>query len=146
MAYLLPTVSNFKSHFYRDFPYATVQTDTTKVLDADISKAITEASYNVNENLFDTEASYQFAFLYLAAHYLVTDIKNSSQGLGGSFAWIETSKSVGNVSQGSQVPQAIIDHPMLALLATTQYGAKYLSLILNHLCGNFNAIAGATLA
>jgi hypothetical protein len=84
-------------------------------------------------------------FLYLSAHYLVTDLKNSSQGVASQYDWLTTNKAAGSVSQGSSIPQRILDNPELAMLSKTGYGAKYLSLILPQLCGNIFTICGRTL-
>ena len=140
---IAPTVAEFKAQFYRDFPYGSTP-DT--VMDADIQKALVEADFIVNPALFSTQESFSFAFNYAAAHYLVMDFKNSSQGLGSSFNWIESSKSVGSVSQGFSIPDLIMKNPQLAYFSKTGYGAKYLSLILPLTFGNIGIAEGATLA
>lgn len=136
-----PSVAEFKAQFVRDFPYGS---DTSAVMDADISSAITLAGFNVNEGLFSTEAEFKFAYNYLAAHYLVTSIKASSQGLGGSFNWLESSKSVGSVSQAFAIPEKILSNPLYAMFSKTPYGAMYISLILPLTYGNVVAVSGAT--
>lgn len=136
-----PSVAEFKAQFVRDFPYGS---DTSAVMDADISSAITLAGFNVNEGLFSTEAEFKFAYNYLAAHYLVTSIKASSQGLGGSFNWLESSKSVGSVSQAFAIPEKILSNPLYAMFSKTPYGAMYISLILPLTYGNAVAVSGAT--
>lgn len=142
MAFTVPTVAEFKAHFVRDFPYGT---DISKnVLDADISKAILEASVNFNEDLWPTQAIFSLAYLYLTAHYLVTDLRNSSQGIAGSYSWITTNKQVGSVSEGLAVPQFILDNPLLAMYSKTGYGAKYLELLLPQLVGPVSVVEGAT--
>lgn len=139
---IAPTVAEFKAQFYRDFPYGSTP---ETVMDADIQKALVEADFIVNPTLFSTQESFSFAFNYAAAHYLVMDFKNSSQGLGSSFNWIESSKSVGSVSQGFAIPDSIMAHPQLAYFSKTGYGAKYLSLILPLTYGNIGIAEGATL-
>lgn len=142
MAYTQPTVTDFKAYFTRDFPYGTTN-DT--VLNSDITKAMGEANFSFNEALFSSQTNYTIGFLYLTAHYLVIDLRNSSQGLAGTYAWLETSKSVGSVSQGFSIPQQILDHPILAMLSKTPYGAKYLELISPSLVGQIFSSCGATL-
>ncbi len=139
-----PTVAEFKAHFYRDFPYGTDM--ATSVLDADISKAQTEASFNINEDLFASQAEYTLAFHYLTAHFLVSDLKASSEGLGGSYSWLQNNKSVGSVSASYSIPQSILDNPTFSMIAKTNYGAKYLTLILPRISGQIYTVCGGTLA
>jgi hypothetical protein len=141
-----PTVAQFKAYFYRDFPYATSQSDLTRVIDADITKAIAEAAFYVNEGLFSVQDDFQLAYMYLTAHYLCTDLMNAKQGLNGQYNWLVTSKSVGNVSESYQIPEFILKNPTLAMMSKTTYGAKYLSIIAPLLVGPVYAVGGRTLA
>lgn len=136
-----PTIEEFKDQFVRDFPYGTT---SDKVMDSDIATAIVQSAFTANENLFEDEASYKFAFNYLAAHNLVMNLRGSSQGLGGSYSWLESSKSVGSVSQGFQIPEQIMKNPVFAVLSKTTYGAYYLSLILPLASGQIGTVAGST--
>jgi len=141
MAFTNPTVSEFKTYFNRDFPYGTtLQT----VQDNDVTKAISQASFNINQALFGTQDAYAMAFMYLTAHYLVMDLRMASQGIAGGYNWLTTNKSVGSVSEGFTVPQKILDNPYLAMLSKTGYGAKYISLLLPLLAGNIFSSAGET--
>ena len=140
-----PSVAQFKALFVRDFPYATGTTiDYTKIMDSDIETAISSAAFNMNEALFDTEANYQFAYNYLSAHYLVTNLKNSSQGLNGSYSWLENSKGVGSVNQSFSIPEDVMKNPMYAMISKTSYGARFLSMILPKLYGNIGVVSGWT--
>ena len=139
----IPTVSEFKAQFTRDFPYGT---SSDSVLDSDIVKAISQADFIANESLFTDETKFKFAFNYLAAHYLVMNLKASSQGLNGGFSWIESSKSVGSVSQSFNIPPAILSNPILSLIAKTNYGAMYLSLVLPLTYGQVTSVSGGTIA
>jgi hypothetical protein len=139
-----PDVAYFKATFVRDFPYASTTIDYEKVMDSDITAAISAAAFNINESLFDTEANYQLAYSYLAAHYIVVNLKNSGQGLNGNFNWLENSKSVGSVSQSFSIPEDILKNPMYAMLSKTSYGARYISMILPKLYGNMGIVAGWT--
>lgn len=143
MAFIKPTVSDFKAYFTRDFPYGTAN---NTILDTDISKAITEAGFNFNEGLFPNQETYSMGFMYLTAHYLVMDIRASGQGISGNFPWMTNSKSVGSVSEGYQVPDFITNNPMLAHYAKTYYGAKYISLVYPRLIGNVFSVIGDTQA
>lgn len=137
-----PAVADFTAYFTRDFPYGT--DPATSILDGDITKALLQASVNINEELWPTQELYSMAYLYLAAHYLVVDLRAASQGISGTYSWMTTNKAVGSVSEGFQVPQKIMDNPYLAMLAKTSYGAKYLEMALPQLVGNVFVSCGAT--
>lgn len=137
-----PAVSDFQNLFFRDFPYGT--DITTSVVDQDILNAFALVIVNFNPGLAPDQNTYTQMFLYLAAHYLVLNIRNSSQGLNGQFNWAQNSKSVQGVSEGFQIPQRIIDNPELMMLTKTNYGAMYLQMVLPYLTGQTFAIHGAT--
>ncbi len=144
MAFLNPTVADFKSYFFRDFPYGTDV--ETQVLDQDIAKAFQQVNVNINQALFGDQSSYTIGYLLMSAHFLVINLRASSQGLNGSYAFLENSKSVGNVSQGFSIPQRILDNPYWAMLMTTSYGAEFLMMILPQLCGQVFTVLGRTRA
>lgn len=136
------TVEEFKTHFFRDFPFS--ENDSLDgVRSQDIIKAFDEANFIFNPSLF-TDREQKIAFLYAAAHYLVIDLKNSYTGLKGAFNGLLTSKSVGSVSVGYTMPSWITDNPVYSLLAQTPYGVKYLSLVLSRAIGNVGVVQGAT--
>ena len=137
------TVDEFRGWFSRDFPYSQ-DGDLTGVTTQDILKAFAEAGLNFNPSLFDTDDNKKLGFLYLAAHYLVIDLQNSSQGINGRYEGIMSNKTVGSVSVGYTIPSWITDHPIYSLLSQTKYGLKYLSLIIPGLVGNVVAVKGAT--
>lgn len=138
-----PSVIEFKAQFARDFPYGN---NSTAVMNSDITNGIRCASFLINEALFDTEDNYKFAYNYLAAHFLVTSLKQSSQGLSSSYSWNENSKSVGSVSQSFTIPDSILQNPLFAGIAKTYYGAFYLSIVIPKTYGGMAPIGGATLA
>lgn len=145
MPYIKPTVNDFKQYFFRDFPYqGGGSPDLNFVQDQDITKAMSEASFNFNERLFSSQEKFSLGFLYLTAHYMVTDLQNSSQGIAGQYTWLTTSKAAGSVSEGSQVPQRILDNPEFAMISKTRYGAKYLSLLMPMLTGLVFTVPGRT--
>jgi len=138
-----PTIADFKSYFKRDFPFG--DTEST-VGDDDIQKALDEASVNLNPVFFTTQKAYTIGYLSLTAHFLVMNFRASSQGISGTFQWLEASKGVGSVNQSFSIPQYILDHPVLSLLSKTTYGTKYLSMILGQLAGQMFSVCGATKA
>lgn len=146
MAYQYPTTDEFKSYFDRDFPFAGAgePDDMSKVRDKDIDRAFDEARVNINPNLFNDEKSFQIAFMYLAAHYLVNDLITASQGIGSNYSWLTSSKSVGSVSESYAIPDSVLKNPRFAYFSTTRYGAKYLSLIWSRLVGNIRIFRATT--
>lgn len=142
MTYEYPSVSDFREYFQRDFPFGT--DPKCSVLDFDITKAFGQAKFNFNPDLFCSQEQFTIGFLYLTAHYLCVDFRASSQGINGQFAWLEQSKSVGDVSQSFQIPDRILADPYMAMLTQTNYGAKYLQLLLPQLCGQIFTVAGYT--
>lgn len=137
------TVAEFKTWFFRDFPYSENNNDLSGITENDILKAFAEAMFVFNKDLF-TETEQPTAFMYIAAHYLVIDLKNSSMGLKGAFSGLMTNKSVGSVSVGYSLPNWVMDNPLYSLLAQTPYGVKYLSLVIARCVGNMGVVKGAT--
>lgn len=142
MAFVNPSVDDFKSFFTRDFPYGT--DPNTSILDSDITKAFTFVNVNMNQDLFGDQGSYNIGYLLLSAHYLVMNIRSSSQGINGQFSFLEQSKSVGQVSQTFAIPQRVLDNPDWAILMKTNYGAQFIQLVLPQLAGNIFAVYGTT--
>lgn len=143
MAYINPSVADFKSFFVRDFPYGT--DPETSILDADIGKAFQFTNVNMNQGLFGDQGSYNIGYLLLSAHYLVMNLRSSSQGINGQFAFLESGKSVGSVSQSFAIPQRVLDNPDWAILMKTNYGAQFLQLVLPQLAGQVYPVAGRSL-
>lgn len=142
MAFENPSVADFKAYFFRDFVYgATLDT----VTDQDIENAYAETAVNFNECLWSDQANYTLGYLLLSAHFLVINLRSASQGLSGQFNWNESSKSVGSVSEAFSIPQRILDNPEYAMLSKTNYGARYLFLILPQLSGQMYVVCGRTL-
>ncbi|MDR3244572.1 MAG: DUF4054 domain-containing protein [Elusimicrobiota bacterium] len=141
------TIDEFKEHFDRDFPFAPEYkpNDMDYIRDKDISKAFSEANLLFNPALFSDVEEKKLCFQYLAAHYLVIDIKNSSQGLSSGMQGFLGSKSVGSVSASYQFPQWLMSNPVFSALSQTGYGAKYLTLVQSRLIGNIGVIRGGTL-
>jgi hypothetical protein len=115
------------------------------IVDADIAGGITDAQYNGSQALFDTQASYARAFMYLAAHCMIEKIQMAGQGLASQYNWLTAAKGVGDVSSSFQIPEKIIRDPMLAMFSTTRYGAMYLQIISPLLVGNITTAHRQTL-
>lgn len=142
MAFNNPTIEDFKVYWSRDFPYGT--DPATSVTDQDIAKAYGQTNVNFSQSLWQDQAAYDIGYLLLAAHWLVMDLRMASQGVSGQYSWITTNKSVGNVSEGFSIPQRILDNPEYAMLSKTNYGAKFLMLVLPQLTGQMFNVFGST--
>lgn len=150
MAYVVPTATDFKAQFVRDFPYAPTPVvgggdESLKyVMDADINSALLMAGANINEDLFGSQGLYTMSYCLLAAHYLVMNIRASSEGLRNQYEWNEIQKSGGSVQASFNIPDSVKKSPYLSMLTKTTYGAQYLSLILPYLCGHVAVVEGAS--
>lgn len=144
MSWTQPTVADFKAYFVRDFQYAPEgSSDMSKyILDADISKAISEALVNFNESMFDSDANTTVVFLYLAAFFLVLSLQTSAQGVGSQVNFPVNSKSVGGVSISFSIPERILKSPVFSIYAQNGYGLKYLQFVLPYTIGNAVLIDG----
>ena len=140
--YLNPAVADFKNQFIRDFPYGT--DPQVSVIDQDIANAFRFVNLAINPGLWDDQGSYTLGYLLLTAHYMVLNLRASSQGLNGQYNWAQNSKAVQGVSEGFQIPQRIIDNPDLMMLTKTNYGAQYLQLVLPLLAGMMFPVCGRT--
>ncbi len=142
MAFNNPSVAEFKAYFFRDFPYGT-DVDTS-VTDADIAKGFQLCNMVINQGLFSAQADYTVGYFLLSAHYLVMNLRMSSQGINGQFSFLEQSKSVAALSQAFAIPQRILDNPDWAILMKTNYGAQYIQLLLPRLAGQVFIAYGST--
>lgn len=137
-----PTITDFKAFFVRDFPYGTDPNEN--VLDQDIANAFVETGTIINPGLFGSQSAYTLGFELLAAHYLVMSLRSSSQGIAGQFSWLQSGRGVGSVSESISIPQRLLDNPEFAFLSKTNYGARYLMLILPNLTGQIYVSEGTT--
>jgi hypothetical protein len=144
MGFTNPAVADFKTQFTRDFPFGT--DPNTSVLDSDITRAFIQVNVNINPCLFADQGTYSLAYLLLTAHYLVMNLRSSSQGLNGQFSWLNASRGVGQVNESFTIPQRILDNPTFSMLTKTNYGAQYLDLVLPMLSGAFGIAPGHTQA
>lgn len=143
MAYTNPSVADFKNQFFRDFPYGTDL--NTTVLDQDITSAFVLTNININQGLFAAQGFYSYGYNLMSAHFLVTNLRSSSQGRNGKFTWLENSKSVGDLAAQFSIPQRVLDNPYWSMLCTTNYGALFLQTVLPQLCGQVFIAYGDTL-
>lgn len=145
MAYSNPSIADFKGYFTRDFPYSADPADG--VTDQDIANAMQRTNITINQTLFpDGQANFTIGYYYLTAHFLVTAIQVSGQGLfGKGTAGVEQSKSVGSVSQSFAIPQSFLENPFFAGLSKTAYGLEYFNMIYPYLVGKATYAHGRTL-
>lgn len=111
-------------------------TDLSRVTDDDITGAIQDASFNVNQGLFADQSSWSRAFLFYVAHCLVERLLASGEGVRSRYNWLTTSKTAGDLSTSHTIPDSILKSPFLASISTTRYGARYLEIIAPLLVGN----------
>jgi hypothetical protein len=136
-----PSATDFKAYFVRDFPFGST---ADEVMDADITKAIADAAFLINEALAGSQEEYNTLYLNLTAHFLVMNLRSSSQGISGQYSFLHGSKGVGSVSESISIPQRILDNPEFAMLCKTNYGAKYVMMILPRLAGQMFIVQGTT--
>lgn len=141
MAYPI-SIAEFKTYFAKDFIYGS---DNNQVSDNDISRAMSEASMNYNEDMFDDEETKKNIFYYLTAFYLVVDIDNASSQGGSGSSGIVSHRRVRNVEESFAVPQWALQNPLFSQFASNGYGRKYLNMIYPYLIGRVGVVPGASL-
>lgn len=144
LSFLTPTVAEFKTQFSRDFDYGPLK---TQVNDADISSGLTDAAYFINQDLFANQDNFTYGCNLLAAHFMVLNLRASNNGLGlsGQFPWVQSGKSVGNVSESFTIPDEVLSNPLYSMLCKTYYGAKFFFIVWPQLVGEGFTVCGATL-
>lgn len=138
--YTNPTVADFQAYFNRDFPYGNA--DLTTVQDADINKALDQQQNIINQSLFWNQNVYTQGALLLAAHFLVLNLRASSQGIAGKFEWLQNAKSSGSISVGISIPDRLLENPEFAVLVSTTYGTQFLYIVLPLLTGQMYSVFG----
>lgn len=140
------SVYDFKEFFQRDFPYGTDVEDS--IIDNDIRTALDSSARIINHELFgaanENEDFFVECLMYLTAHNLVINIRNSSSGLTGKFEGLLTNKSISSVSASLSLPDDILQSSVKSQYFQTNYGAKYYHLISPLLIGNCFISEGAT--
>ena len=124
----VPSVADFKNRFNRDFPYN--EDINLGVTDTDIANAFQNANNEVCQSVWGTQSMFTQAYLFVAAHFLVLNLRDSSAGLNGQASWLQASKGVGSVSESFSIPQRILDNPSWTLLSKTTYGMRYLDMLM----------------
>lgn len=140
MAYNNPSIADFQGYFLRDFPYTS--DITTGVTSQDIANAYGLVNININQGLFGSQENYTIGYFYLAAHYLVLNVRAGSQGINGQATWIQQSKAVQGVTETFSIPQRILDNPLFAQLVKTNYGYQFLQIVLPQLSGQVISVQG----
>lgn len=120
-------------------------TDDKRIMDADITGALLDASFNVNGSLFADQARYTRASCYLAAHCLVERLRAAGEGMRSQFSWLVEDKGAGDVKVKYAIPPSILKSPFLAAISTTRYGARYLEIVTPLLVGNMAAFHRQTI-
>lgn len=115
------------------------------IQDDDITKAFSEAQVMFNQELFGSDAQITLAYMYVVAHYLAIDIRNSKSGIMATGGFPMLSRSAGNVSESYAIPNEYLSSPLFSMFAQTGYGMKYLSLVLPRIIGNVGVVCGGTL-
>lgn len=110
--------------------------DLTRVTDDDITSAIQDAAFNVNQALFGTQSDWAKAFLYLAAHNLVERLLAAGEGMRSRYNWLTNAKTAGDLSESYTIPDSILESPFLSSVSKTRYGARYLEIVSPLLIGN----------
>ena len=141
--YSNPSILQFKLQFLRDFPFGTNISDN--VLDSDITSAFQYTNININQDLFADQATYTLGYNLMAAHFLVLNIRASSQGINGQYNWLQQSKGAGAVNEAFAIPQRVLDNPFWSQMYKTNYGAQFMLLVLPQLQGAMTIAFGTTL-
>ena len=127
------TISEFKSYFARDFNFAPADDQGNidqYIVDADITKAITESVLNFNDGLFNDSAT---IFMYLVAYTLVVNLQNSAKGISSQAKFPISSNNVGGVSISFAIPERYAKDAFIQQYTKNGYGMKYLELTLPYL-------------
>jgi hypothetical protein len=117
----------------------------TQVLDQDVTSAFLSTNMNINPALFPDQGTYTLAYNLLSAHYLVMNLRSSSQGINGQYNFLQASKGVGSVNESFSIPERVMANPYWAMLTKTNYGSAYLQILLPQLAGQFFNVCGTTL-
>lgn len=111
-------------------------TNLRKVVDADLTLAITKAAMQDDGSVWPDATSYKVAFLLAAAHFLVLALRSRMQGVRGQGGdWMMVGKSAGDVSANYTFPDRIQRSIRLAPFMKTAYGCDYLQLLSPYLFG-----------
>lgn len=136
------TVDAFKTRFVKSFTFGT---GDEEVSDTDVQNAINDALVIFNQDLMPTDENginpSEIAFGYLVAHFCLSNL--DEQTMGAQPAFIQSSRSVGGMSESLQIPDWV-GNSELSLYATTSFGLKYLQMIKPYCTGAVYAVEGST--
>lgn len=121
-------------------PFCAAQNDY--VLAQDITNAFAEAQMLFNQAFFDSDADIKLGYLYLTAHFLVTDLRRSNSGLSSRPELLVESRTVGSMTESYALPDRYKSDPILNGYLKSGYGMKYLDLIMPNLIGNVVSVRG----
>lgn len=138
------TVADFKYYFARCFPFApaTDPDNVEYIRDIDVQMAFGQAKINFNPSLFDTDESAKIGYMYLTAHYLCMDMQMAQSGINSVGTFVISQKTVGEVSASYSIPRKYTQSPYTSYLTTTQFGMKYLSLVIPRITGAIGLVKG----
>lgn len=139
--WVTPTVAQFKTQFFRDFPYAPTGNPSLEfVQDQDIQNAITIAEGDFNPQYGSNTT---VIFLFLAAHYMVLSLQNSALGLNSQGKFVLESSTVGGVSTVNNIVERFKNDPNFNKYIRTGYGQLYLDMVYPYTIGaGFNFFSG----
>lgn len=113
------------------------------ILDADIERAMGEASFKFNKSLF-SEPKGKIIFLYLTMFFLVYDKQNAASGVNGnSAAGPVIHRSVGKMSVTYMESKLYAKYPSYEFLASNDYGRKAFNLMAPYLRAGVRILFGA---
>lgn len=140
-------VADFKSQFTREFVYGVSQ---DKVMDADITRALYEATSVFNSTLWADSDEIKRVFLYAAAHFLVLNlqaagglfVQNLGIGAQSRGGGVVQSKTVGGVTVNYMLPESLTGDAILSGFMRTDFGLRYLQVLVPRLVGQCFAVDG----
>lgn len=143
-----PAVADFKAKFVREFVYGS---GLDFVTDPDIQRALDEVPPLFNQDLLDALVDQTSAYLYCAAHFLRMNIEGAGglsalprgRGARNSAVGVIVSAGVGQVNVQYQVPPPrIADSPTLLYFFRTDFGQRYIQMVVARLAGNMSVVRG----
>jgi hypothetical protein len=143
-----PSVADFKAKFTREFVYGD---GFDSVRDADIQRGLDEAPPLFNQALLDSSVDQTNAYLYLAAHNMVMNIQSAGglsavargRGVRNVGEGVQVSKGIGQANVTYQVPpERIAESPTLLYFFRTDFGQRYLQMMVSRLAGHMATVCG----
>ena len=112
------------------------------ILDVDIERAMGEAAFKFNKNLF-SEPKGKLIFLYLTMFFLVYDKQMAASGMNGNSASGPViHRTVGKMSVTYMESKLFAKYPSYEFLASNDYGRKAFNLMAPYLRGNVSVFNG----